>query len=140
MKHYSMSDIFDEAYRREFSEFDNSPQHKFSFSHNRKMKRIFKIYSDNQTKQNPVTTRSLKRLSLAFILVIILLALAAVSAAAVTLYNGFIQKEYSDHTDLLAIDYENSIDTIEYIYEFTALSDDYEIISRDTDTVFVGLR
>lgn len=135
MKIHSISDIFDEAYRREFSEFDNSPQHKFSFSHNRKMKRIFKLYSDNQTQQNPGNTKSVKRLSLAFILIIILLALTAVSAVAVALYNGFAQKEYSDHTDLLVIDYENGLETIEYIYEFTAISDDYEIVNYDINAV-----
>ena len=129
MKNHSISDIFGEAYRREFSEFDNSPQHKFSFSHNRKMKRIFKLYSDNQTQQNPGNTKSVKRLSLAFILIIILLALTAVSAVAVALYNGFKQKEYSDHTDLLVIDYENGPETIEYIYEFTALPEYYEIVN-----------
>ena len=129
MKNYSISDIFDEAYRREFSEFDNSPKHKFSFSHNRKMKKIFKLYSDNWSRSDLTGAKPVKRLSLVFIFVIIILALTAVSVAAVALYNGFTQKEYSDHTDLLVIDYESCLETIEYIYEFTTLPEDYEIVN-----------
>lgn len=133
MKNQSLKDIFEEAYEREFAEFDNSPRHKFSFSHKRKTKKIFKLYSDNQTRPDFVSAKPAKRLPLAFILVIILLALTAVSAAAVALYNGFSQKKYSDHTDFLAIDYESGLETIEYIYEFSYLPDYYEFDTLDTN-------
>lgn len=135
MKNYSISDIFDEAYRREFSEFDNSPKHKFSFSHNRKMKKIFKLYSVNRSRSDLAGAKPVKRLSLVFIFIIIILSLTAVSVAAVALYNGFTRKEYSDHTDLLVIDYESGLETIEYIYELTALPEDYEIISSEINSI-----
>lgn len=133
MNNYSISDIFDEAYRREFSTFDNSTTHIFSFSHRRKMKKIFKLYSDNQDRPDLASIKPVKRLSLSFILVIIILALTAVSAVAVALYNGFTQNEYRDHTDLLVIDYVSGLETIEYIYELTALPEDYEIVNRYID-------
>ena len=129
-----INDIFEEAYRREFSEFDNSPQHKFSFSHKRRMKKIFALYSDNRAQPNITVKKPAKRLSAALILAAVLLASTAITITASGVYNGFAQTEYNNYTNLLAIDYESGSETIKYIYEPT-LSDEYEIVSHDMNTV-----
>ena len=133
MKNRSLNDIFEEAYRREFSEFDNAPQHKFSFSHKRKMKKIFALYSDSQTQPDTAVRKPAKRLSVALILAAVL-ASTAITITASGVYNGFAQKEYTNYTNLLAVDYESGPSAIEYIYE-PDLSENYEIVSHDMNTV-----
>ena len=129
-----INDIFEEAYRREFEQFDSAPQHKFSFSHKRRMKKIFALYSDNQTQPKIAVKKPAKRLSTALILAGVLLASTAITITASGVYNGFVQKEYNNYTNLLAIDYESGPSTIEYIYE-PDLSVNYGIVSRDINTV-----
>lgn len=133
MKNQSLKDIFEEAYEREFSEFDGAAKHKFSLSHKRRMKKIFKLYSLNQSQ--PVTTakKPAKRLSVAFMLAAVVLGLTAASITASGVYHGFVQKEYNNYTDLLAVDYESGPSAIEYIYE-PDVSADYEIASHDINT------
>lgn len=134
MKNPSVNDIFEEACKREFSEFDDSSQHKFSFSHKRRMKKIFKLYALNKAQPETAAKKPAKRLSAAFMLAAAVLGLTAVSITASGVYNGFAQKEYTHYTNLLSVDYESGPSSIEYIYE-PDLSADYEIVSRDINTV-----
>lgn len=37
---FDLKDILEEAHRIEFAEFDDPPEHRFSFAHKRKMRKI----------------------------------------------------------------------------------------------------
>ena len=134
MKKPSINDIFDEACRRDFAEFDSAAKHKFSLSHKRRMKKIFKLYSLNQSQPITAAKKPAKRLSVAFMLAAVVLGLTAASITASGVYHGFAQKEHNNYTDLLAVDYESGSSTIEYIYE-PDISEDYEAVSHDMNTV-----
>ncbi len=45
-----LKEILEEVHRREFAEFDNPPEHKFSLRHRLAMKRIFRRYERNVRK------------------------------------------------------------------------------------------
>lgn len=129
MKDNSIKDIFDEAYKRELSGSDNSPEHKFSFSHKRKMKKIFRLYDKNTAVQpDTAAHKSAKRLTVAVVLIIVLLALSAVSVIAV--YSA-VHKQHSDHYDMLVIDRKSGQDMIKYVYELADHTVDFRSIDKD---------
>lgn len=129
MKDNSIKDIFDEAYKRELSGSDNSPEHKFSFNHKRKMKKIFRLFDKNtETQPDTAAHKSAKRLTVAVVLIIVLLALSAVSVIAV--YSA-VHKQHSDHYDMLAIDRKSGQDTIKYVYELADHTVDFRSIDKD---------
>lgn len=97
------------------------------------MKKIFALYSDSQTQPDTAVRKPAKRLSVALILAAVL-ASTAITITASGVYNGFAQKEYTNYTNLLAVDYESGPSAIEYIYE-PDLSENYEIVSHDMNTV-----
>lgn len=139
MKNYTLDEIIKEAYNQEFAKYDDSPKHRFSSRHMCKMKKIFKLYNKNLERQLSVNSRPARRLSLAFVIAAILVMLAAASAAAIGIFTNLSRKEYRDHTQLFAINYENSPETINYIYELAALSDDYVIDDEIQTNLFYAI-
>lgn len=127
MDNHTLDEIVEEAYDREFARYDNLPKHRFSARHKRKMKKIFKLYDKNLEQQLSANLKPVRRLSSAMVIALVLAVLTAVAAVGAGVYTNISKKRYSQFDQLFVIDYENAPETIDYIYELTALSYDYEI-------------
>lgn len=127
MDNHTLDEIVEEAYDREFARYDNLPEHRFSACRKRKMKKIFKLYDKNLEQQLSANLKPVRRLSSAMAIALVLAVLAAISAAAVGIYTNISWKRHSEFDQLFVINYENAPETIDYIYELTALSNDYVI-------------
>ncbi len=122
---YSLGMILEEVYRLDFKEFEVPQKHRFSFHNRIRINRIISEYAKNPIRTKTVS-RKLNRRFITAAVIVIMLAAFAVTAAAVLLLNGFIQKEYSDNTQLFVEDFENCPATIEHIYYLSALPSGYE--------------
>ena len=130
MDNHTLDEIIQEAYDREFAKYDGLPKHRFSFRHRRNMKKVFKLYEKNSEQQLFVGSRPVKRLSSVFVVAAVLAILTAAAVAAIGIYTNISRTHHGEFDQLFVIDYENAPKTIDYIYELTALSDDYVIIDE----------
>ena len=130
MDNHTLDEIIKDAYDREFAKYDGQPKHRFSFRHRRNMKKVFKLYEKNSEQQSVSASRPARRLSAVLVIAAAVVMLAAISSAAVSIYTNISweQDDYSYH--FLASDYKNAPKQIDYIYEFAALPDDYELIQE----------
>lgn len=137
--------IFYEVYDDEFAEFENAIEHEFSCTHERNMKKIFKIYEKNTMKyhKKPIHENShkksfvwsKKRILLAAVM--IFLAVLVGCAAAIYTLGGFKTDIQSDNTQLFPIDVEGCPQTIQCVYELTELPDGFELLEHSKSAVNV---
>lgn len=141
MSEQVFAELLKESYRKEFSQYDNSPVFKTSGKHNRAMKRIFKIYEKNVQKLHTnsiptCTPKPMRRLSLKAISIAILVAFLAVFAGCAVAY--FISQSFhgevtSVSTNILPINTENCPATIEEIYNISDIPMEFEKTSDNSD-------
>lgn len=133
MNDYTLSEIFDEVYEQEFSEFDNPPKHRFSFRHRRKMQKILspenkQIFSENRIVKRKI---SLKRNTLVVVLLIFLALIAgAVSVFRIAGFSGTINDGI---IHLFTSGAESAPTVIEKRYDLKALPEDFEFLERAGD-------
>lgn len=127
MDKHTLDEIIEEAYDREFEKYDDLPKHHFSSRHKRNMKKVFKLYEKNSEQQSNFSSKPAKRLSSVLVIAAAVVLLAAISSAAVSIYTNISWEQDDDLYYFLASDYKNAPKQIDYIYEFAALPDDYEM-------------
>lgn len=139
-------ELLEESLRREFAEFDNTPEHKFSLRHRLAMRQIFARYEKNvyglreseSVKAYPTSERkpyrSLKQRLIVAVLVIILMAFLA-GWVVVFVSEKFHGTVYRDNTLLNAIDIENCPQTIEYTYALAFVPEGFELIETDSSPI-----
>ncbi len=119
---YSLGMILEEVYRLDFEEFSTPPKHRFSL---RNCIRINLLFTKYKNKTKTIITKRVNKRLVTTAIIIVMLATLAVTAVAVMMINGFIQKEYNDNTQLFAENIENSPNTIEYLYYLPELPHKY---------------
>lgn len=130
MDNHTLDEIIKDAYDQEFAKYDGRPKHRFSFHHRRNMKKVFKLYEKNSEQQSVSASRPARRLSAVLVIAAAVVILAAISSAAVGIYTNISWEQDDDLYHFLAFDYKNAPKQIDYIYEFAALPDDYELIQE----------
>lgn len=142
------AELLEESLRREFAEFDNAPEHKFSLRHRLAMKRIFARYEKNvyrlreseSVKAYPASERKpyrrLKQRLIAAVLVIILMTFLA-GWAVVFNSEKFGGTVYDDNTLLTAVDIKNCPQTIEYTYALAFVPEGFELIETSSIPTYV---
>ena len=134
MDKYDIKGILEQVCEEEFSEFSNPTEHKFRLKNRIRMRRILSRFKRNSTVKVPV--RRMNRRLVTAIVIVILLAVMAVTATAILLLKGFIAKEHEDNTQLFAENIAGAPTTIEEIYYIPELPEGYEcidIIALDTN-------
>ena len=114
MNDLTLKDILEDISREEYEEFEKMtdvPNHRFSFRHRRKMKKILapKQPESRYLKSLPPTKR------VALIMMTILFALVSMVSAGAAI-NGFLRREYSDNTQFFVAYPAGSPITIEHEY------------------------
>ncbi len=133
MADYTIEDVFEEVYRREFAEFDDLeslPDPHPSLRHKIRMNRIFKCFRKNTAKLYAVHIHFSKRTVLAFLMIILLATISA--CAAIKIIGDFLFEVHEDNTQLFAADIEGAPTTIEYVYELTEIPDGFELTNELT--------
>ena len=92
-----LSEVFDDVYRQEFSEFDNTPRHFFSLRHRKAVKGMLYPQAETYTASRRIPIK--KRLLIA-LLVILLSAIGLAAGAAVS--RSFLFKERNEFTFMTA--------------------------------------
>ncbi len=126
MADYTIEDVFEEVYRREFAEFDDLeslPDPHPSLRHKIRMNRIFKRFRKNTAKLYAVHIRFSRRTVLAFLMIILLATISA--CAAIKIIGDFLYEVHEDNTQLRVADAGGAPEFIEDIYEITALPEGY---------------
>ena len=124
MDKYDIKGILEQVCEEEFSEFSNPTEHKFSLKNRIRMRRILSRFKRNSTVKVPV--RRMNRRLVTAIVIVILLAVMAVTATAILLLKGFIAKEHEDNTQLFAENIVGAPTIIEEIYYIPELPEGYE--------------
>lgn len=145
MNEISLDEILTAAYDKEFSQYDNAPEHIFSRRHNRVMKRIFKIYEKRTAhlRQKIVEQRNEKaqfrwnRKTVTAILIVIILAALAGCTAAIYYFGGFKAEPDTDNTRLFPIELENCPQVIEAVYCLPELPEGFELLETVTSDATV---
>lgn len=103
------------AYEKEFSEYDNAPQHHFSLRHRRKMKKLFKEYGITYSEKSKINIKMSKRLLYVAVIIVtaVLLGITAIAVAT----GGFKFDSKPEYTMVLSEGWENAPDTLEYLYQ-----------------------
>ncbi len=123
MSNYTFEEMIDEVYRREYSEYDNAPEHRFSLRHRLKMRRIFRLFRKNAKRLYAPRFRLTRRTA---IILVAMIFLAALSACASPLIIGeFIGSEHEDNTQLFAKNIGGAPTTIEDIYVLTEIPEGF---------------
>lgn len=126
MDKYDIKGILEQVCEEEFSEFSNPTEHKFRLKNRIRMRRILSRFKRNSTVRVPV--RRMNRRLVTAIVIVILLAVMAVTATAILLLKGFIAKEHEDNTQLFAENIAGAPTTIEEIYYIPELPEGYEYV------------
>lgn len=133
MNEYTLSEIFDEVYEQEFSEFDAPPKHRFSFRHRRKMQKILSPESEQISSENHIVKRkiSLKR----NVLVVVILIFLAMIAGAVSVFRiaGFSGTVNNGIIHLFTTSDDSAPSVIEKRYDLKELPEDYKFFERTGD-------
>lgn len=107
-------EILQLAYEKEFSEFNNVPEHIFSRQHNRKMKHIFKLYEKAQSSSRAKPVQLKKKLLVAAIAIFAAVILAVTAVGIAT--NGFKFEQHTEYTKALAVGWESAPTEIKDLY------------------------
>lgn len=141
--------ILEESVEREWSTYENAPEHKFSLKHRLAMKKIFKLYEKNteclrpKMKLNaskPKTKLTLK--SALFIVLMIFLAALVGCTAAYFISQSFRGDVHNDFTRIFPINTENCPATIKEKYYLSELPEEFEILEEDLTPhgLFIGYK
>ena len=135
-------EILGEFVKRNYAEFDNAPEHKFSLKHRLTMKRIFARYERNMQKlkektSDPVALIEQNKPRLNFkqrmliVICIIVLMTFLVGWVIVFVSENFHGTVHKDSTQLIAINLENCPPIIEYRYVLASVPDGFELIETN---------
>ena len=141
-------EILGEFVKRNYAEFDNAPEHKFSLKHRLAMKRIFSRYERNvhKLRKNEKTDTSLTNIykphtnlkqRLIIVTVIVILMTLLVGWVVVFVSGNFSGTVYSDKTHFTITDPEGSPQTIEYKYALASVPEGFEMTKTDLSPIHV---
>lgn len=136
------TELLEEVYKQEFSQYNNVPVFKTSCKHKLTMNRIFRIYEENSRRLHKTnitkteTLRPIRRVSLKAILLVILVVFLAVIAGCAVAY--FISQNFrgritNESTNILPINTEDCPTTIEVKYDISLIPMGFEKISDNSD-------
>ncbi len=135
MNDYTLAEVFNIVYSREFAKFDNPPKHHFSRRHRKAMREILYPRSKSFAADNchiPLKKRVL------VVLMLILLSAFGIAAGAAAI-RGFARQEYRDHTELFQVNADNCPKTIEDVYYLPVIPKEYELYKQIFDSGWVNL-
>lgn len=135
MNDYTLAEVFDIVYSREFAKFDNPPKHHFPRSHRKAMKEIFYPHTKSISTDN--YRIPLKRRVLVALIMIILSTFGIAAGAAAII--GFTRQEHRNHTELFAVNALNSPKTIEDVYYLPNVPGGYELNKQIIDSEWIHL-
>lgn len=127
-----LKSVLAEAYEAEFEEYNNPPYHFFSLKHRKKMKQLFK--EGRNAEKRTVVVKSARKRTMVLVMAIILSVLLSIAVAA-AIFSAFGFTKHSDNTIAFSTNYENSPETIEYIYVLDKLPKGFELKENLTSTV-----
>lgn len=135
MNEQMLDDVLTEYYERDFSEFSNAPEHKFSLRHRLAMKRIFKLNAlsrQSEVKAAPAardkSCTSLKTKIIIAIAVIICAVLFAGSWMPKRCYSeSFCEIKYHEKSLFRTINYDGSPQSIEERYVLSEIPSGFEL-------------
>lgn len=141
-------EILAESLRREYSGFDNAPEHKFSLKHRFAMKRLFAKYETNmskdrkkginvrsQTSENKPKSSLKQRLIIAVVIVVLMTLL--VGWVVIYISGNFRGTVYPDNTQFAVTDLEGSPQTIEYKYALVSVPAGFEMVKTDSSPIHI---
>lgn len=146
-----LEEIVAESYRREYEQYGNAPEHRFSIKHKFNMKRIFARYARNVNKLKQTEQKEYfeeadygRRLSprqklLVAVLVIILMSLL-VGWVAVFISRNFHGTVYHDYTQIFPVDTDNCPQRIECRYELSEIPDRFELVETVSSPTIVSTK
>lgn len=121
-----LSEIFDEVYRQEFSEFESAPRHIFSLRHRKAVKGIFYPQPVTYTAKRRIP---IKRRLLIALLVILLSAIGAAACAAVS--RSFSFKEKGEFTVMTPVIDQNAPVMIDNYYYLPDIPRGFELYDQE---------
>lgn len=141
-------EILGEFVKRNYAEFYNAPEHKFSLKHRLAMKQILARYERNvhKLRKNEKTDTSLTNIykphtnlkqRLIIVTVIVILMTLLVGWAVIFVSGNFRGTVYKDRTQLFAVDLKNSPQTIEYKYALVSVPEGFEMTKTDLSPIHV---
>lgn len=120
---------FAEVYRREFSGFDDPPEHRFSLRHRLKMKRIISL-SDKNLRTAAVPKCKLSRRTMIAIAAIILAALIAGCSAGIISHFAF--EHHNDNSIIIHADPDIGKQRITELYYIPELPEGFKLVTEMT--------
>ena len=120
-----LSEIFEDIYRQEFSEFDDTPRHIFSFRHRKAVKGIFYPQTAVYAVKRGIP---IKRRLLIALLVILLSMLGIAAGAAVS--RGFLFKEKGEFTVMTPVTDQNAPVMIDDYYYLPQIPRGFELYDQ----------
>lgn len=142
-KSYSVGDLMSMYYEREFAATEQTSLPRLSFKHNRKMKKAFRIFSENSNTINNQATQNVTHRPLSFrkriILALIIIVILALATGSIMVFNssGFRGKVYIDSTRLFACDVAGSPSVIEEQYMLSVVPEGFELCEFDANDIYV---
>lgn len=121
-----LAEVFEDIYRQEFSEFDNTPRHFFSLRHRRAVKGILYPQAAVYTAKRGIPIK--KRLLIA-LLVILLSAIGVAACAAVG--RSFSFKEKGEFTVMTPVIDQNAPVMIDDYYYLPAVPEGFELYDQE---------
>ncbi len=122
--------ILREAYDREYNGLTAGGEHKFSFRHRMRMRKVFRKYERSGVDVNKAMPKTTVRRRLTVALIVVLVAAILTVTVVALVMNGFKTVEKEDHTEVFAINLENAPTTIEEVYELTWVPEGYELVEN----------
>lgn len=116
-----LKEVLSEVWLQEYT-IPEETAHEFSSRHCEKMQKIFSRKFGRMSHKRTKKLSVRKRVLIACVM-IFLASCGIVAGAAV--YNSFSHKDYSDHTELFAVNAENCPKTIEYVYYLPEIPEGY---------------
>ena len=123
-----------DSFEKEWNECSVDSGYTFSKRHNRRMKKIFRIYEKNVRKLNiangekPVSKVRFNRKTVMIAIMAIILALVAGCAVAMFVSDAFNGRIYSDNTEIFPINTSGCPETIEETYCLGEIPDSFELV------------
>ena len=137
-----LKSLLQESVEREWSKYENAPEHKFSLKHRLAMKKIFKLFSQNTRKTASNTPQKWhkphsirKRLMIAAIIIICLVLMTGFALLFIS--KGFVGNIYHDNTHLYAVDVSDCPSTIEKVYTLSVVPEGYELYLSENNGIQV---
>ncbi len=141
MNEQMLDDVLTEYYERDFSEFSNSPKHKFSLKHRLAMRKIFRIYARNmQSRRSEIQiapapadrSRSHKSLKTKIIIAIAVIICAVLFAGSWMpkrcYFDNFCEIKYHEKSLFRAINYIGTPQSIEERYVLSEIPSGFDLI------------